>query len=205
MVVLKADLKRTRFSDKIKEHPVLFFIAVSVFVLFAATGYSTCAISYKNAVLTKTVLLMEYGTSYNVFAGIIRAVCVYALFYVLISLVGVHRLFLLSAVVSFAIYGFVTGFTASAFFYEFEWWGVLYGAIFIAPNIMAATAMMLCLLRCFHAQKRISKNTKIKAKLLETDEKNGGETTFGRELMLLFFAIGIEGVVIPLTLRILLY
>ncbi len=205
MAIYQTELKRTHFLDKIKEHPVLFLTALFIFILGTASGYSSCSISYRGAVLTKTALLMEYGVNYDVFAGLIRTVMAYTLFYALISLVCIHRLFCPIAFLTLLFYGFLTGFTAFSFFYEFEWWGILYQAFFIVPNIMAATAMLLCLLRGWGTQKNTAQKIKFKGNLIESGEKKSSATSFGREIMLLFLAIGIEGVVIPLTLRILLY
>lgn len=205
MSVLETNLKRTHLSDKIKKHPVVFLTAVFGIILGTAAGCSLCGTVYQHTVLTKAALMLEYGADYNVFSGILRAAAVYLLFYSLVSLVKIHRLLFPLPLLAFVLYGFISGFSAAAFFFEFEWWGIIYAVIVSAPDIMAATAMILCLQRSWETEKNTTEKIKNKGKLIDLNKKKSENTSFWREIMLLFLSIGIEGVVIPLTLRILLY
>ncbi|MBQ2662154.1 MAG: hypothetical protein IJF80_05825 [Clostridia bacterium] len=190
-------ISKTHFREKIMEHPVLFFTALFSLITGLVCGISICFSLYRGAVFTKTALLIEYGVNYNVFAGLARAFAIYTLFYLLVSLVSINGLFMPVSLITFLFYGFLSGLTLASLIYEFNLWGILYSVLLFVPNIMVATAMLLCFMRLKKAEKY--------KKLTAKSNKNEKVTSFGREIMLLFIAIGTEGLVIPLTLRLLLY
>ncbi|MBQ9832534.1 MAG: hypothetical protein IJO48_02260 [Clostridia bacterium] len=189
---------RTHFSDKVKEHPVLFITALAIFILGIAAGFSSCGISYRGAVLIKTALLMENGANYNLFGGTLRSLAVNFLLYVLSTAVCVHKSLFPISLASILFCGFLAGFTAGSFLYEFDVGGILGAFLFIIPNLMTTTAMFFGFIRgCLDVKSK----EKLPAVMTADTIKNGG----GSEIMLLLIGIGLEGVVIPLALRILLY